>query len=170
MKKLFIVLFLLLIIPKAKAQSIADTVDHNKAYKHFPDPVGFVNDFANIIPHEDEQKLETKLRNFERQSSNQIVIILIDTSEVNDHNFDDYALTLSNAWGVGTKEKNNGLTIIVAPKLRKVRISTGEGIEHILTNETCNTILQSFIIPEFKQNNYYKGLNDGVDEIIRRLE
>lgn len=88
------------------------------------------------------------------------------SDELTEENFDEYALGLSRFWGVGTKDKNNGLTIVLSPRLRKMRISTGLGTEKILTNEICKNVLQTIIIPEFKKGKYFDGLDKGIDELI----
>ncbi len=57
--------------------------------------------------------------------------------------------------------------IVFSPTLRNVRINTGYGVEHILTDEICKVVLDDFILPEFKKGNYYQGVNVGVDELIK---
>ncbi len=133
----------------------------------FLDPVGYVNDFALVLDSLSQASLETKLNDFEKQTTNQIVIVTLNSDRLTEENFDKYALDLSNYWKIGTKEKNNGLTIVLSPKLRKIRISTGLGTEKVLTDEICDYILQTVIIPEFKDENYFEGLDKATDEFIK---
>ncbi len=133
----------------------------------FLDPVGYVNDFALVLDSLSQASLETKLNDFEKQTTNQIVIVTLNSDRLTEENFDKYALDLSNYWKIGTKEKNNGLTIVLSPKLRKIRISTGLGTEKVLTDEICENIVQTVIIPEFKDENYFEGLDKATDEFIK---
>lgn len=133
----------------------------------FLDPVGYVNDFALVLDSLSQASLETKLNDFEKQTTNQIVIVTLNSDRLTEENFDKYALDLSNYWKIGTKEKNNGLTIVLSPKLRKIRISTGLGTEKVLTDEICENIVQTVIIPEFKDGNYFEGLDKATDEFIK---
>lgn len=133
----------------------------------FPNPIGYVNDFASILDSFEIINLETKIDSFEKNTSNQISIVIINMQELTEANFEQYALDLSNYWGVGTKEKNNGLTIVFSPHLRKIRICTGIGIENIITDDICKNIMDNIMIPEFKNGNYYNGLNMSLDELIR---
>lgn len=139
----------------------------NPNLRNVPDPIGYVNDFAIVLDSLDRAYLETKLGDFDKQTTNQIVIIILDSDELTEENFDRYALYISNYWEVGTKEKNNGLTIVISPVLRRIRINTGLGTEKILTDEICKDVLQTIIVPEFKDGNYFEGLDQATDEFIR---
>lgn len=134
---------------------------------NFPPARGYVNDFANVLEKDEEDNLEQKLNNYDKQTTNQIAIVSIDSEELNKDNFDQYSLELSNHWGVGTKEKNNGLTIVFSPSLRKVRINTGLSTEKMITDQTCSQIIENIIIPHFKSGDYFNGLNDAVDELMK---
>lgn len=133
----------------------------------FPVAIGYVNDYAGILDSLEIKTLETKIKSYSEATTNQIAIVTLDMDKLTENNFDKYALALTNYWGVGTKEKNNGLTIIFSPKLRKIRINTGLRTEKILTNQICEKILHSIILPEFRSSNYFVGLDKATDEIIR---
>ena len=145
---------------KDSISSHIDTID-------FPKPIGYVNDYAFILDSFDIIFLETKLKLFDYITTNQIAIITLNNDKLTEENFDKYALELSNYWGVGTNEKNNGLTIVLSPKLRKIRINTGSGTKKIITDAICDKILQTIIIPELKTQNYFRGLNKATDELIK---
>lgn len=140
---------------------------YNTNFQNLPHPIGYVNDFATVLDSLDRTYLETKLGDFDKQTTNQIVIITLNSDELTEENFDRYALYISNYWEVGTKEKNNGLTIVLSPVLRRIRINTGLGTEKILTDEICEEVLQTIIVPEFKNGNYFEGLDKAADEFIR---
>lgn len=134
----------------------------------FPKAIGYVNDFASILDSLEIQSLETKLKKYDSQTTNQIAIVTLNDKRLTDETFEEYAVNLTKVWGVGTKEKNNGLTIVLSPQLRRIRIVTGRGTEKILTDKICEEVLQSIIIPEFKNGNYFDGINKAIDEFINR--
>lgn len=133
----------------------------------FPEKIGYVNDYAKVFDSLKIVSLNEKLKNFDKQTTNQIVVVSINDDKLNQDNFDDYVIDLSNHWGVGTAEKNNGLTFVFSPQLRRMRITTGIGTQEILTDEICADIIKNIIIPEFKKEKYFEGINKGVDECIR---
>ena len=128
-----------------------------------------VNDFEFIFTLEQLEKLTLMIRDFEKNSSNQIAIVSID-SIGNYTDFDKFAVDLSNYNGIGLKEKDNGLSIVFSKNLRKIRISTGHGTEKILTDEICKKIIDQTIIPEFKNGDYYSGIEKGITELIAKWE
>lgn len=137
---------------------------------NLPAPNNYVNDYSFLLTSNERSILENKLSSFDKKTTNQIIILTLDSDELDENNFDDFAFDISNSWGVGTKEKNNGLTIILSPVLRKIRISTGIGTQKIISDQMCVDIIEQIIVPEFKEENYFKGLDDATDEIIKIWE
>ncbi len=135
----------------------------------FPKPIGYVNDFENVFTKEENNELELLISDFEVKTSNEIAIVSID-SIGNYDDFDKFALDLSKKWGVGKKNKDNGLTIVFSKKLRRIRINTGIQTEKILTNEICKKIIDEKIIPEFKKDNYFVGVKNSLLELIQIWE
>jgi uncharacterized protein len=126
-----------------------------------------VNDFEFVFTLEQSEKLTLMIREFEKNTSNQIVIVSIESiGKYTD--FEKFAVDLSKFNGIGLKEKNNGLTIVFSKNLRQIRISTGSGTEQILTNEICKKILDQIIIPEFKNDDYYSGIEKGLMELMAK--
>lgn len=135
----------------------------------FPKPIGYVNDFEEIFTVEQKNKLERKLSDYEEQTTNEIAIITINSIEPYD-NFSDYATNLSNDWGVGKVDKDNGLTIVISTNLKQIRISTGNGTEKTVTDEIRQNIIEQIIIPDFKNGNYYDGIVKGLAKLIAEWE
>jgi uncharacterized protein len=73
---------------------------------------------------------------------------------------------LFNHWGVGQKEKNNGVLLAIFIKDRKLRIEVGYGLEETLTNTVCKRIIDADIIPDFKKGDFYNGIKKGLQSII----
>lgn len=124
-----------------------------------------VNDYEFVFTMEQLEKLTLMIREFEKNTTNQIAIVSIESiGKYSD--FDKFAVDLSNYNGIGLKEKDNGLSIVFSTNLRKIRITTGFGTEKILTDKICKNILDQTIIPEFKNGNYYSGIEKGLTEIM----
>lgn len=135
----------------------------------FPKPTGYVNDFENILTDAEEQELTTLIRELESQTTDRISIVTLTSLDPYD-NIDDYSLDLANYWGVGQKDKDNGILIAIGKELRKIRIQNGFGIEKRLTDAETKRIIDEVMIPEFKNDKYYKGLKKGVEAIIQELK
>lgn len=129
-----------------------------------PNPPRLVNDFANMLMPSEVSALEQKLDAYSDSTSTQIVIVTIPT--VGDYAMVDYAVKLGRDWGVGGKQFNNGIVILISQNDHKAFIATGYGMEGAVPDAVCNEIIDNDIIPNFKQQNYYQGLNMAVDDII----
>jgi uncharacterized protein len=137
--------------------------------KIFPWSIGFVNDFENILSKKERKKLLKKMKVHEKKTTNQIVIVTMSHLSIYNTLF-EYSFDMAKHWGVGQKDKDNGVTIFVSKKLRKVRIRNGYGIEVKLSDEETKIIIDELMIPEFKKGNYYKGITKGVNEIIKKIK
>ena len=135
----------------------------------FPKPIGYVNDFENVLSLEEVTKLENLLINYEKQTYNELVIVTISKTE-NEIDFDTYALDLSKNWGVGKRGKDNGLVLVISNQLGRIRICTGIGLEKILTDEICDKILQENMISNFKNGEIYTGIKSGINALIEKLK
>lgn len=135
----------------------------------FPEPVGYINAFENILTDQEERELTAIIKEHESKSGDQISIVTLTSLEPYD-NIDDYSLDLANYWGVGQKEKDNGILIALGKGLRKIRIQNGYGIEKRLTDIETKKIIDEVMIPDFKNDNYFEGLKKGVEAIIEELK
>jgi uncharacterized protein len=136
----------------------------------YPSPGNYVNDFAHLLLKEERQELDSLIRQFEISTQNQIAIVTFDTVGIPKTEFDQFTLGLANKWGIGQKDKNNGILIALCVRMRRLRIHTGKGIENILTNEATQLIVDSVMIPEIKKGNYFVSFKKGVDQIIDKLK
>ena len=126
-----------------------------------------VYDYAGILSQERASYLEQKLLKYADSTSTQIVIATVKTL-----NGDDISMTATNwghKWGIGDKDKDNGIFILVVSEDRKIDISTGYGIEYRLTDLMAERILNRVILPEFKRGDYFSGLDKGTDAMIATL-
>ena len=134
----------------------------------FPKLTGRVVDQANLLDAGEEAALTAKLAALEAQSQRQLVVATI--SDLEGYDDSDYGYRLGRAWGIGDKERNDGLLLLVAPNDRKVRIEVGYGLEGIMPDALSHRIIQDRILPAFKANNYPGGINAGVDSIVTQLQ
>lgn len=129
---------------------------------------GFVNDYADILSAEQRDALELRLEALDDSTGNQIAVAIV--NEFEGDNILDFATRLGKQWGVGQKDKNNGVMIVVKVKTDdsngQVAIAIGTGIEDIIPNATCQNIIDREMVPHFKENDYYGGINAAIDAII----
>ena len=123
-----------------------------------------VNDFTNTLSADQVANLESKLVAFDDSTSNQIAVVIM--KSVGGYDINEYALLLGRNWGVGGKEKNNGVVLLVALGDRKLSIQTGYGLEGALPDIYTKRIIENDIKPFFKEGNYYAGIDAGVNSII----
>ena len=128
-----------------------------------PEPQHLVNDFAGLLSASQARALENKLDAFNQQTSTQIAIVIV--KDIFGYDKGDYAFKLAEKWGIGQKGKNNGILILVKPKsdngeTGKVFIAVGYGLEGAVPDVTARkTIISAEILPNFKANDYYTGLD-----------
>ena len=94
-----------------------------------------------------------------------MVVAIIPTTK--DYAIDEVALAIMRDWGVGGAEHNNGLVLLVAKDDHKVWISTGYGLEGAIPDITAKSIIDNEILPNFKADNYYRGIDAATDAIIK---
>jgi uncharacterized protein len=133
-----------------------------------PNPPKLVNDYLNILTEDQKQALEKKLVAFDDSTSNQIAVITI--GDIGDYEIGDFAVALGRKWQVGGKDNNNGIVLIVfinkERKKRDLWIATGYGLEGAIPDITAKQIIENEIIPNFKANDIYRGLDEGTDALI----
>lgn len=130
-----------------------------------PSRAKLVNDYANILTSDQQQALENKLVRFDDSTSTQIAVVIVPRLDGMD--VADAATELGRSWKVGGKENNNGVILLISVDDRKLNISPGYGLEKVLPDLTTQQIIQQVIVPNFKGNDYYRGIDEGTDAIIR---
>ncbi len=133
-----------------------------------PEPQGFVSDYAGVLSQDQRNSLETKLKSYEEQSTNEISVVTIKSLEGGD--IDDLAVRVFEKWKIGKENKDNGILLIAAVDDRKMRIEIGYGLEPFVTDGDAGEIIRDKIAPKFKAGDYYGGIEDGVDGIIGQIQ
>lgn len=127
-----------------------------------------VNDFTQTLSASQKQQLEQKLVAFDDSTSNQIAVVIV--KSVGEYDINEYALELGRKWGVGGKDKNNGVILLIAIGDRKLSIQTGYGLEGALPDIYTKRIIENDIKPFFKEGNYYAGIDAGTNSIISLIK
>ena len=130
-----------------------------------PNPPRLVNDFAGIMSREQSDRLEQKLVAYSDSTSTQIAIVTIASLEGSD--ITQTAYRIGDAWGVGGPNQDNGVVILLAIQDRAVWIATGKGMEGPVPDVSAKRIIDNIMLPNFKNGDYYAGLDQGTDAIIR---
>ncbi|MFA7105478.1 MAG: TPM domain-containing protein, partial [Dysgonamonadaceae bacterium] len=134
-------------------------------------PARLVNDFAGIFTASETQALEQKLLAYNDSTSTQIYVVTV--NDMGGYPASEYSFRLGEKWGIGQKEKDNGVVILIKPKTEDSRgdvfIAVGYGLEAKLNDAYIGRILDNYMIPYFIENDYFGGVNASADAIIARL-
>jgi uncharacterized protein len=141
---------------------------HAIGQQDFPDapvPPRLVNDFTKTLSASELTQLESKLVAYNDSTSSQVTVVMI--RSIGPYDISDYAFQLGDKWGIGRKDRNNGILILAAMEDRKVFIATGYGMEGVVPDILAKRIVDQLIIPNFRSGNYYEGLDKATDMIFR---
>jgi uncharacterized protein len=133
----------------------------------FPELTGRVVDKAGILSTQEERELSLILQQHEQSSSNQIVIVTLNS--LNGYEIADYGYQLARHWKLGQKDKNNGILLIISMQEKKLRIEVGYGLEGVLTDKTAHEIIEYVLKPKFRQGSFYNGITDATNSIIKAI-
>ena len=129
------------------------------AQDEFPDPLGYVSDFAGVISGQDETRMTAIISELEEKTTAQMAVVTM--PDIGGQSEEIYANKLFAAWGIGVKGKDNGILLLVAIKERRFRIETGYGLEGILPDGLLGQVADEQIIPHLRQDQYGPGLLAG---------
>ncbi len=136
--------------------------------QQYPKATGYVNDFADLLTHEQGDSLNEELIAFEKKTSIEIAVVTVPW--LNNQSIEDYTRDLAREWAVGKSGQNNGVVFLIAPKERKMRIETASGVRAVLTDGLANRIRDNAVLPRFKAGNMAQGIIDGTHEIMGVLD
>jgi uncharacterized protein len=135
-----------------------------------PKPAGYFNDYAGVVPKEKALQLNEKLAQFERETSNQVVVAVYQKME-SDSSVEDFAQRIAQSWGVGQKSQSggNGVVVLVFIADHKISIQVGYGLEGALPDVTAFDIRTRHMNPRFRNGDYAGGLDEGIDLICKAI-
>lgn len=128
---------------------------------------GHVNDYANILNPSQAGPLETKLTEFEKTDSTQIVVLTIPSLEGED--LEGYSIKVAEAWKIGWKGLDNGVILLISQEEKKIRIEVGRGLEGKLTDLISGRIIRAAIVPYFKRGDFDGGIEAGTSAIMEAV-
>jgi len=130
-----------------------------------PKPPVYFNDYAQVVSPRTAQRINEQLAEFERQSSDQILVAIYPKMQ-SDSDMADYCTRVFRSWKVGQADKNNGAVIFVFTEDHKYFLAVGYGLEGALPDALCKTIMEQDAVPKFKRFEYGEGLAAAVNDII----
>ncbi|MBT2564200.1 TPM domain-containing protein [Pedobacter sp. ISL-68] len=139
-------------------------------WDNIPKPKGWVNDYELDFNKKQIASLENQILKFKAESGIQITIVTVDTMMTSKKKFNDLALRIANSWKPGEKGKDNGILIAFSRKHRLIRICNGYGIEKLISDKETKEVIDRYIIPHFKKDDYYTGAFTGLTELIKLLK
>lgn len=155
MKKLLLILLLVGSFVTGIAQNVIPP----------PNPPKLVNDYAGVLSKEQVAILEEKLVALDDSTSNQIAVVIL--KSLDGYEVQEYANKLFRSWGIGNKKTNNGVLILASIDDRKIWIEVGYGLEGAIPDVTASSIYRNEIVPEFKQQNYFRGIDNAVNALAK---
>ena len=124
----------------------------------------YVTDLTNTLKSEELSSLRIKLRKFFDSTSTQVVVLLIPS--LNGEPIENVANSIFRHNGIGAKSKNNGVLLLISKGDRKIRLEVGYGLEGVLPDAVSKKIIKNEIGPELKKDEYFKGIEKGVNAVI----
>jgi len=133
-----------------------------------PKPDGYFNDYAGVVSKEAALRFNEELDQLERETSDQVVVAVFQKMQ-SDSDIADYTQRVAQAWGVGQKERRNGVVLFVFVQDRKMFIQVGYGLEGALPDITAFDITEHRIKPHFRNGDYEGGIAAGIDSIFKAI-
>lgn len=127
----------------------------------------YVNDYANVLSEDVEKHIMDNSVALYNADKTQIVVSVVESLE--GMVIEDYALNMFRDFGIGDKEKNNGILILLSTTDRKVRIEVGYGLEGIINDAKAGRIIDNYMIPDLKNNNWESGIKKGYDALFAEI-
>lgn len=155
------IVFIILIISLASGAAYAEA--------KIPSPTSsfFVNDFADVISQSIEEKIQNLGVQLKEKTTAQVVLVTIETLDGDD--IDSYANRLFESWGIGQKDKDNGILILNAVNERLIRIEVGYGLEGALPDVAAARIRKEYMNPYLKNEDYDSGLYNGYVAVVNAV-
>ena len=156
MRKLFVLAFFLATL--FSFSQVAERPSPQKLYNNLS------KEFPNFLSSSESETIEQKLEAFSRETSNQIVVVIVDDFGGNDAA--SYATQLGTEWGIGKKESNNGIVILINPSGHDLFIAVGYGLEGAIPDLATKKIREEEMNPYLKKGDYFAAINNGTDKLM----
>ena len=127
----------------------------------FPLLTGRVVDDAHILTNQQKKDLEQVL---EQAHPHQVVAVSLKSLEGQE--IEEYGYQLGRHWGIGRKDENDGVLVLIAPNDGQLRIEVGYGLEHILTDAQSSRIINNVMLPLARNKQYDESLIQGSKAVV----
>lgn len=158
MKKIFFLLSVFIF-------SICSFAQIDKVIPSRPSSFYAIADGTNTLTNEQIEALNQKLTQYKDSTTNEIAVVIIPTT--GDYGVEEVGLEILRRWGVGTKDKNNGIVLLIAKDDKKIRIEVGYGLEGAVPDIIAKSIIDNDLTPNFRAGNYYRGIDEAIDDIMK---
>lgn len=138
------------------------------AYQQVPTLTARVTDLTGTLSEQQKNTLENELEAYENEKGSQIVVLMVPTTDP--YAIENYSMKVAENWKIGRDGVDDGVIMVVAKEDRKIRIEVGYGLEGALPDAYAKRIIENIIIPNFRQGNFYNGIEDGLGAIIGLIE
>jgi uncharacterized protein len=129
-----------------------------------PPPARYFNDYAGLVASADAERLDAKLKAFDQESSNQVVVAVF--PELPSPSLEDFTIRTAQSWRAGREKLDNGVVLFVFVKDHKSRLEVGYGLEGALPDVTARHILDDTMAPRFRAGDFAGGLEAAIDAVI----
>lgn len=126
----------------------------------------YVNDNANIIDPSIENQINIILTDLNNKTGAQVLVVTV--SSLNGYSIEDYANELFNTIGIGDKERNDGVLLLISSGDARVRLEIGVGLESILTDSVCGRILDADFVPYRAKNDYNSAVLNTITSVSEK--
>lgn len=140
---------------------------HSKIEAPIPEPQGYVTDRAGLLTLQSAGHLQDMIAYIHQKTTAEVAVVTLES--IAPFTIEDYAVRLFEKWGIGQKEKDNGVLLLIAVRERKIRIEVGYGLEGAITDGTAGEIIRRIISPAFKEGHFEQGLVAGTEAILRLI-
>ncbi len=127
-----------------------------------------VTDLTGTLNAQQKSELESRIAAFEARRGSQIAVLLLPTTKPEE--IEQYAIRVAEAWKIGRRKVDDGLILVVAKDDRRLRIEVGYGLEGAIPDSVAKRVIDERITPRFREGDFYGGVRDGVDQLIRLAE
>lgn len=136
-----------------------------------PAPTGYVNDYAGVLDSATKQQIEDKIKQFKATSNPTTELAVAIVKTTGDRDIFDYSIAVARGWKIGSDQANNpGALLFVAVDDRKYFTQVSRDLEGDLPDATAGSLQRQFLVPQFRQGNYGKGISDTIDAYIRTIQ
>ena len=127
-----------------------------------------VTDLTGTLSAQQKGELESRIAAYESRRGSQIAVLMLATTKPEE--IEQYAIRVAEAWKIGRKGVDDGLILVVAKEDRRLRIEVGYGLEGAIPDSVAKRVIEERITPRFREGDFYGGVRDGVDQLIRLAE